>query len=78
MNINKMKINRFYVAADKIAAPIFNGQNDFWTKATIEQAIQHGKDLLAERPHIQGVAIVEITHIIMREDIPVRVLKLKR
>lgn len=78
VNVNKSKIHKFYIAADKIADAIANGNNDHWTKNTIDEAVAHGQRLLAERPHLKCVAIVEITHIITRQDLPIKVLKLKK
>lgn len=77
-NLNKQKIRRFYVSADTISRPISIGENDRWTHDTVEQAIDHAKKILAHDPNKPCVAVVEITHIITRQDLPVKVLKLKK
>lgn len=77
-NYNKQKINRFYVASDNISRPIAQGINANWSKATIEAAVSHAKQLLAADPTKECVAIVEITHIVTRQDLPIKVLKLKK
>lgn len=77
-NFNKQKINRFYVASDNISKPIAQGINAGWSKPTFAEAEAHAKTLLANDPSRECVAIVEITHIVVREDLPVRTFKLKK
>jgi hypothetical protein len=77
-NINKQKINRFYVASDNISRPIAQGGNADWSRATFDSAVTHAKQLLANDPRRECVCIVEITHIVTRQDLPIKVLKLKK
>ncbi len=77
MNLNKMKLNKYYLAADRIAEPISRGENDNWTHSTEKQAIDHAKKILKETPSKSCVVIVEITHVITRKDCPIEILKVK-
>lgn len=76
--LNAKDINRFYVASDNISAPIANGNNANWTRKTFDDAVKHARELLAGDSRKQCVAIVEITHIVTRTELPIKVTKVKR
>lgn len=76
--LNAKDMNRFYVSSDNISKPISMGHNAAWTRKNLEEAVEHAKQLLAEDSRKQCVAIVEITHIVTRQNLPIKVTKVKR
>ena len=76
MNLNKQKINKFYVGAADIAAAIDSGSNTDWTHKTEEAAVNHAKRIIRNEDR-ECVIIVQITHVIKRADQPIQVYKIK-
>lgn len=65
-------INRFYVGASHIAEAILDGDNDEWTRSTLEEAVEHGKQLMEDEDK-ELVTVVQIVRILRREKTPVTV-----
>jgi len=71
------KINKFYVAADKISSAISGGFNDNWTKATEAEAIKHAQQLMEENPSRKSIAIVKIVALVEKPRQPIKVRRIK-
>lgn len=65
--------NRFYVASGNV---IDGNSNAQWKKATLNEATEHGKNLM-ERQDLDEVYIVKVVRVIRRAPAPVQVFDLK-
>ncbi len=65
-----MKINKYYVGAQHLAAAIQRGENDKNTHATIDGAINAGKRLVENRA-AECVIVVKVVRIIRRTTPPI-------
>jgi hypothetical protein len=68
----KPRLNKFYCSAVRISDAIARGENDSWTRSSLEAATQHARDII----NIEGrecVAIVKIVRIVRKETPPISV-----
>ena len=70
------QMNKFYVGARHIAKGIENKTNAEWSRATVEGAIQHAKELM-EDEDIDTAIVVQIIRVIRRAKNPVFIEKVK-
>jgi hypothetical protein len=73
----KKNIRKFYVGAEHIGEQIVNGDNDAWTHKTLDEAIEHAKEILNDDDSRECAVVVEIKCIVRRAQTPLVVERLK-
>lgn len=71
------KMNKFYVASDRISEPVSQGRNDRWTRKTLAEATEHAQELLNKQPNKDIMLIVKIVRIVKRAKAPIQIQDIK-
>jgi hypothetical protein len=68
----KPKLNKFYCSAVRISDAIANGENDHWTRSSLEEATKHAREIISSEGR-ECVAIVKIVRIVRKQTPPISV-----
>ena len=70
------RMNKFYVGARHIAESIEVEDNHEWTKATVEEAVEHARETM-EEDNLDMAIVVQIIRVLKRKSNPIVVEKVK-